>query len=593
MNESTVQGAEGGEDTQPPQRPRRMRKWLLGAALLTGMIAVLGVALVGVAEHYTAQPQFCASCHIMEPYYASWENDPHGGKANVACVDCHYAPGERNTINAKLRGLSQVASYFSGRFGATRPRAHVAPESCLTSACHGDEAFMEKPLQIGTVTFRHAIHLRSDPEQERADQQRLDALTEQLRQDVGEEHLKELVALAREIGPADGQVRKMHASCEKWGVNVDRDRLLELIQREHRPVRIAQLGSLQCVDCHANNLQFLQAGTSATGQPANGQHHFSVQTTSCYTCHFKNQSFNTGTAECMVCHEPPQGTITVHEKVSEGIQSKLDAALLGQAPIRMDHSDIVARNVDCRSCHADVIVGDSSVSRRDCERCHDQPRFFADWKATLTTEDVTAYHAVHVPQQRAKCLDCHTQIQHQLAGSDDLNGAGFLASPMSDCTHCHTNQHRDVMNLLLGTGGESVPKSDPNMMFGSRTNCFGCHTEADRIENSDVMVATQQACVACHGEEYATTFSQWKEMLGLSLVEAQEAYANAREVLANSPNATPESREKAQGLLAGAAADLQLVVHGNGVHNVTYALELLDHATARCNEAVALIELSR
>ena len=597
MSEQEDRSAKADPEAPPPRRRRRFRRFLLRAVGVLSVFALLGVGFFAFAEHYTAQPNFCASCHIMEPYYQTWQNDPHGGKANVACVDCHYAPGERSTINAKMRGLSQLASYFSGRFGATRPRAHVAPESCLTSNCHGDYEFMDKPLKIGTISFRHSMHLKHDPLEEKSVADRLSKLREQLEQQVGPDHFGQLETAARVMGPTEARVKEMALLCEGWGVDVDRAKLSDLVQLEHRPVRLAQLKSLQCVDCHANNLQDRKLmGSDVSSRPLEGQHHFSVQKSSCYTCHFKNQAFNTGTGECMVCHEPPTKQITVHGKVNEDIEAKLKAPALAEAPVLMDHSDIVARNVDCRSCHADVVVGDSSVARRDCERCHDQSSFFSEWKPQLTTEIVTKYHAVHVPQQRAKCLDCHTQIEHQLAGKDAQlasNGNGFLASPMSDCTHCHTDQHRDVMNLLLGQGGHAVATSDPNMMFGSRTNCFGCHTEADRVDGSDVMVATQKACISCHGEEYGKTFVQWKEMLELSLKEAQEAHARARDALAKAIDAPADARTKAQGILAGVAADIQLVSHGNGVHNVTFALELLDHALARCNEAIAGLEASQ
>src|SRR6516225_8596505 len=89
-------------------------------ALILIVISAIGLA---IADHKTSQPEFCGSCHIMKPYYESWHADVHGGKLEIACVECHYAPGERESFTAKLRGLSQVASYISGRYGASRPRA--------------------------------------------------------------------------------------------------------------------------------------------------------------------------------------------------------------------------------------------------------------------------------------------------------------------------------------------------------------------------------------------------------------------------------------------------------------------------------------
>jgi nitrate/TMAO reductase-like tetraheme cytochrome c subunit len=574
----------GGESETPPRprRFRRLRRWLIGIGIGIVVMILLGGTFVGVAEHYTAQPNFCASCHIMEPYYASWKQDTHGGRLGVACVDCHYAPGERTTLGARLRGLSQVTSYISGRYGKTRPRAHVAPESCMTSACHGDRSFMNKPLEVGTVTFVHAKHLMHTAQNEQPARDRLTALTEQLEKQLGREHLAQLNKAAQQIGPAEERTDALSRLCEGWGVKIDRPVLAELFQLEHRPVRIAQLQSLQCVDCHANRM-FEKSDASAKGN----QHHFRVQKSSCYTCHFNNQAFNTGTAECMRCHTPPQKAITVHDELRKEVREKLGNTGLGQKTIRMDHSEIVKRKVDCKSCHADVIVGASLVTRRDCEHCHDQPGQLTDWTTTLTTATVIHFHAVHVPQQRAKCLDCHAQIQHQLAAAgEQTTENGFLSSAMSDCTHCHTNQHRDVLNLLLGHGGVTVSQSDPNMMFGARTNCYGCHTEHGKVKGQEVLVATQRACVSCHGEEYVPKFEQWKLSLEDSLKDTQKVYQKAHDALAKAATAPADARKKAEKLLAEAEADLRTIQNGNGIHNITYALQMLDGISTRCGDAV-------
>jgi nitrate/TMAO reductase-like tetraheme cytochrome c subunit len=542
---------------------------------------VLGGAVVGVGEYYTAQPNFCASCHIMEPYYASWSEDVHGGKLGIACVDCHYAPGERTTVNAKLRGLSQVTSYFSGRYGKTRPRAHVVQESCLTSNCHGDGRFRDTPLQIGNVRFVHSNHLMRTDRDEAPYRARLAELARQLEAQLGPERFAQLRGVARQAEPAREHAANLERLGREWGVELDPQLVTEFSQLEHRGVRIAQLQSLQCVDCHS----YSSEATAADG-PQAGQHHFRVQTSSCFTCHFNNQDFNVGTAECMTCHTPPQAPIVVHETVETDVREKLGSPELGGEPIKMDHSEIIARKLDCRACHADVIIGDSVVTRRDCERCHDQPRFFADWATPASTEQVARYHAAHVPQQRAKCLDCHSTIQHQLAtGDEQLAGEGFLSAAMADCRRCHPNEHRDQLHLLLGRGGQGGVEGDPNMMFGSRTNCYGCHTEHKDVDGQQVLAATQSACITCHGEEYAQTFDQWKETLDIGTQDAQAAVEKARAALAEAASAPAEAKARAEQLLEAAEADLRLVRRGNGVHNIMYALQLLDSVTARSGEA--------
>ena len=86
-----------------PRRTWRRFFWVLG---ITGVIVffVGGAGLIG-ADYWTTRPQFCGSCHVMDPYYESWSHDLHGAKIGALCVDCHYAPGERFTLHAKFKGL--------------------------------------------------------------------------------------------------------------------------------------------------------------------------------------------------------------------------------------------------------------------------------------------------------------------------------------------------------------------------------------------------------------------------------------------------------------------------------------------------------
>jgi hypothetical protein len=161
---------------------------------------------------------------------------------------------------------------------------------------------------------------------------------------------------------------------------------------------------------------------------------------------------------------------------------------------------------------------------------------------------------------------------------------------MANCQQCHPNHHAEQIQLLSGMGGLGVPKSDPNLMFGSRTNCFGCHIEQATTEHAGVAFrGSVSGCVACHGDKHAETFEKWKLGLKITLLDAEEAYANARRALEGADKAKPENRRKATELLSAAQADLRLVKRGNGVHNVAYSIELLDSVTRRCQQAIALL----
>jgi nitrate/TMAO reductase-like tetraheme cytochrome c subunit len=561
-----------------PHKRSRWKRWLIVTGIVCAVSLILGSAFVGVAEYKTSQPQFCSSCHIMEPYYETWAEDVHGSKLEVACVECHYAPGERTTLKAKFRGLSQVASYFSGRYGAGKPRAYVSDLSCMTAQCHGDRKFMGKPLMLGTVKFTHANHLDRDSAREKQNEERFAALQKSLEDLVGQEHYKTLYEAVSVAGPADERYDKLAALCEEWKVQVERSTLVEFSQLRHREVRLAQLDNLQCTSCHS----YHATDQSAIGREKVGNH-FQVSTSTCYTCHFNNEGFNTGTSSCLSCHTPPQQEITVHAQMAPPLgKDEAPATDAATNLVKMNHTDILARKVSCASCHADAIQHDAIVTRRECEQCHDQARFFTDWKETFTVDLVERYHAVHVEQQRAKCLDCHTEIQHRLVSDT----GSLFASALADCARCHPNHHAAQVDLLLGKGGLAVPKSAPNLMFGARTNCTGCHTTTHGNEHGEVLKATAESCVACHGDKHKDTFEKWKLGVELSLSDAEAAYANAREALDKAKAAPEAARKKAVDLLAGAEADLKLVKAGNGLHNVAYAMELLDSVSSRCREAV-------
>jgi nitrate/TMAO reductase-like tetraheme cytochrome c subunit len=101
------------------------------------LAAIAGIAVLGVigAEYYTSQPSFCGSCHIMTTYYDSWKKSKHG-EEGIACVECHYAPGEKRTLKAKFKGLGQLFSYLSVGDTEVRTPTIVSDLSCITSKCH-------------------------------------------------------------------------------------------------------------------------------------------------------------------------------------------------------------------------------------------------------------------------------------------------------------------------------------------------------------------------------------------------------------------------------------------------------------------------
>ncbi len=124
-------------------------------------MAVLGAfffvsAVLGAfASIYTSRPEFCRSCHIMEPYYVSWQESTH---SHVSCIKCHFPPGVGEKIRGKTLGLVQLAKYVTSTEGP-RPAAEVPDASCLRSGCHETRLLAGK-VDFNGIPFDHAPHLQ-------------------------------------------------------------------------------------------------------------------------------------------------------------------------------------------------------------------------------------------------------------------------------------------------------------------------------------------------------------------------------------------------------------------------------------------------
>lgn len=565
-------------EVAPKPKPRRRILRRVGILLLAFLI--FGAVGLGGAEYYTSKPEFCGTCHIMDPYYVSWSHDKHSGKPDVWCVECHYAPGEQHTIMAKFKGLSQLASYFSGRYGSARPRAHVSDSSCMRSSCHGDNVFLEKKIVIGelrtetrmvgdvstdverapSVTFNHAVHLKVDDRLAKTDAA-IAAMTKQLGERMNGAALAAVRKAATSVQSVSERKAAMTAKVLELGVPELTGDAMELMRLEHERLRFLQLESITCASCHSYD--------------AGGKNHFAVDRQSCFVCHFTNQEFNQDTGSCLRCHEPPTRKIFVHG--APPVSASGPAATQASAGPLLDHRDIVERGINCESCHADVVRGKSTVSARECTHCHDQQRFI-DGFEERTTSTVADYHRVHVAAQRARCPDCHKSVEHSLVNPLQIaSSTDFLTPVLDDCQHCHPGHHKEQVQLLAGTGGHGVAHPMPNSMFGSRLNCRACHTESGSdFKGAPLIAASQAACAACHGDDYRQLFEQSLAELKTYVDEVQGLLTRVEADLQSARQAGRNIPEEAVRAIEQAKANLQFVRSGNGIHNKNYALQVLD-----------------
>lgn len=123
--------------------------------MILGILAVLFIIFTVAAVIYTERPEFCTTCHMMQPYYDSWKNSVHN-KEN--CIECHYEPSLKAHVLGKINGLLEVAKYLTGKY-TMKPSAKVSDITCLRGGCHTKDAVMaKKPLFKNKVEFDHSRH---------------------------------------------------------------------------------------------------------------------------------------------------------------------------------------------------------------------------------------------------------------------------------------------------------------------------------------------------------------------------------------------------------------------------------------------------
>ncbi len=427
-------------------RPGARRSWARRLVyMVAGLVGLLAVSF-GLLE-YTQRPKFCTTCHYMDPYYKSWQQSSHN---KVNCLQCHYPPGIRSVVRAKIVALSQVVQYVTRTYGS-RPWAEVEDASCLRSGCH------ETRLLAGTVPF----------------------------------------------GP-DGTIRFDHS---------------------HHLKDLKRGKKLRCTSCHAQIVQ--------------GQH-LTVNPTACFLCHFKNIEWGQDLSRCQTCHDV----------------TKIP-------PTRFDHAAIVRNKVDCRRCHGDITRGTGEVPKQHCYTCHNDEARLAKY------DDTTFIHTKHVTEHKVECSQCHIEITHKIRKitiADDLR-----------CADCHSDTHRDQVRLFLGVTRDNPRRAkSPSPMYEVNVHCVGCHMYKRTLERGGtVRTTTGESCDTCHQPGYDRVLEGWRGLLGRALADTRGVIAAATSSVAALGSAAPRASRTE---LATARDRLDEVVKGHGVHNIAFALSLLDEA---------------
>ncbi len=375
----------GTADSTSPTDQRtfwqRVRLNALRVAAVFGAFLLLLTLLTGGAATYTSRPQFCRSCHNMEPYYDSWQESSH---KDVSCVKCHFPPGAGEKVRGKLMGLVQLLKYVTESAGP-RPVAEISDASCLR--CH-DTRLLSGRVEFHGVPFDHRPHLSK---LRRGKQLRGTSCHSQVMQG---KHMSVTTSTCFLCHFKDGMFNEGLGACTRChqipeetfdlggGVKFSHELAYE------RGVDCANChGDLirgngevpyeRCIVCHNREDDLKQIDDHVFLH----QKHVTDHKVDCLECHLEIQhsldphKIEHAAADCKSCH-PNQHGEQVRMLLGEGAKS-----------ISAQRSSMAVARIACPSCHQAKEVSPTGTvlwraSTEVCTQCHD----------VLATERLQAHH---------------------------------------------------------------------------------------------------------------------------------------------------------------------------------------------------------
>jgi nitrate/TMAO reductase-like tetraheme cytochrome c subunit len=399
-----------------PNRPLWMRLlgwrhrqgWLPFAPTIWGGVLLVVLSFAGGSLgffEYSMQPDFCRSCHLMEPYYQAWHKSTH---KDVACTQCHFEPGLEKTLQGKFQASAQAVKFITGTYGS-KPHAQIADASCMRQGCHerrlleGKVNWEVSTVRGGKITIRfdHTAHLS---ELRRGKQLRCVSCHSQI---VQGQHLVVTVDtcfLCHMKGFEHGRYEQTMGGCKACHDAPKQQIRLSTGLFNHSEYLDR---GVTCENCHSDVI----SGDGAVTKQA------------CWTCHnqeeqiakfdeptfLHKQHITLNKVECQNCHRQ--------------IIHSLDATLLDPVkPPTSSHNAM--ESGQCGSCH---------------EMTHAGPAELYRGKGARGVGEMPS------PMSRAQvdCIACHKVRQNQ-EGAATVVGQTFLAVQES-CDKCHGTKYPGVL----------------------------------------------------------------------------------------------------------------------------------------------------
>lgn len=477
------------------------RRGTLSAGIMTAGL-IIGLAVVGAwtSVELSSKPQFCGSCHVMAPYYESWKESSH---KNIACVECHIAPGVTAEFRKKYEALSMVASYFTGTYG-TNPWAEIDDAACLR--CHERRLLAGKEL-FGDVLFDHSSHLAG---MRRGKDLRCTSCHSQI---VQGSHIAVTTStcilchfkgkesntgsarctLCHHIPNKVIQHESMtlnHADVERFG--------MDCTWCHARPEGSdGRVPSERCVTCHNDPARLEMFEETELLHET----HVSEHKVDCNNCHLELEHvgpprIEKASSACSTCHMKGHNP-----------QMNLYAGMGGRGVENIPDPMFLA-GVRCEGCHVEIPGREAETrkaSELSCMSCHgpEYRKIFKSWKEGITGRTRSLQRQVSgtvstLGGRSSAALDDARFNLNLVAGGNGIHNVRYSYALLD-------RSHRDMNRARADAGLPELPL--PWQEVGNESACMECHQgvenqsgffQGKRFRHGPHLLRADLDCETCH-----------------------------------------------------------------------------------------------
>lgn len=502
-------------------------------------IAVFTFILLSGTVEYTSHSKFCATCHYMKPFYQSWKTSSHN---KVECATCHYGPGPKSKIRAKIEGILQVGRYWTKLYLKSKPWAEIPDESCLRQGCH-EKRLLEGKVRFKKVVFDHKIHLT---DLKRGKRLRCTSCHSQI---VQGKHITVTESTCFICHFKKSEHYPHIAECSHC--HQKRDLISEKTSKFNHSTVFKN--GFSCQKCHSHVI----VGDGA------------VPKENCFKCHWETDRLEkyedtdlvhsthitSHKIECNLCH------LQIQHKVVKEIEAIADCQtchvdyhkaqkilFTGQGGKGIPHpmpNIMFEKGLSCKGCHifheekgGRIIKSETFTSKgKACESCHGQgfARILKDWELATEkklTEIRKIYRKASFELKRSKEESKSTALKlldeaafnidlvergksvHNMAYSQQLLSASYtkIKEALSIIKSTYKPQVFIIGTKKIPTqcsnchvGIEEITKEIYGMKFPHKKHfveqnikCATCHSNARKHGE---LIATKKSCASCHHQQ--------------------------------------------------------------------------------------------